>query len=245
MSNEIANRGEIRLSSYDQKHVRIKTIYGDTVTGLARYNDEEFLRCEWGGAEDGVFIEDFLIYRSQIESIEEIEVHGTVELWTDRLILRKVRPDDAEPLHRCLGTDPALARYSGWNPFATLEMAQETVRQFIGRYRDEHFYSWVMDIDDVVVGTIGAYDCEDSRIEVGFNVVRGWQGRGLATEALKKVLEYLTKKEGMSCVTAWCAAENTGSRRVLEKSGMRLVRTEQNGLTVGEKEYDKMIYEYP
>ena len=39
----------------------------------------------------------------------------------------------------------------------------------------------------------------------------------------KKVLEYLTENEGISCVTAWCAAENIGSRRVLEKSGMKLV----------------------
>ena len=79
----------MRLSEYDQKHVRVKTIYGDTITGLARYGECDFLQCEWGGEEDGLFIEDFLIYNSQIESIEEIEVHGTVELWTERLILRR------------------------------------------------------------------------------------------------------------------------------------------------------------
>ena len=234
----------MNLSEYEQKYVRVKTIYGDTITGLARYGDEEFLREEWGGDEDGIFIEDFLIYNSQIESIEEIEAHGTAELWTERLILRRYRPEDAEPLHRYLGSDPAMAQYSGWNPYATLEKARETVRQFIDIYHDEHFYSWIMDIEDVVVGTIGAYDYADDRIEVGFSVVRGWQGRGLATEALKKVLEYLTKNEGISCVTAWCAAENIGSLRVLEKSGMRLVRTDQNGLAVGEKVYDKLTYEY-
>jgi RimJ/RimL family protein N-acetyltransferase len=123
-------------------------------------------------------------------------------------------------------------------------MAQETVRGFIDGYKDEHVYSWIMDIDDVIVGTIGAYDYKDDQIEVGFSVVKGWQGRGLATEALKKVLEYLTENEGIPCVTAWCAAENTGSRRVLEKSGMQYVCTEVNGLTVGDKVYDKLIYEY-
>ena len=100
-----------------------------------------------------------------------------------------------------------------------------------------------MDIDDVIVGTIGAYDFEDDHIEVGFSVVPGWQGRGLATEALKKVLEYLTDNEGIPRVTAWCAAENIGSQRVLEKAGMKLVRTEKDGLTVGDKVYDKLIYE--
>ena len=134
--------------------------------------------------------------------------------------------------------------YSGWNPYATLEMAQETVRGFIDGYKDEHVYSWIMDIDDVIVGTIGAYDYKDDQIEVGFSVVKGWQGRGLATEALKKVLEYLTENEGIPCVTAWCAAENIGSQKVLEKAGMKLVRTEKDGLEVGDSVYDKLTYAY-
>ena len=75
-------------------------------------------------------------------------------------------------------------------------------------------------------------------------VARGWQGRGFATEALKTVLEYLTENEGISRVTAWCAAENARSRRVLEKSGMQLVNIETNGLAVDDRIYDKMIYAY-
>ena len=137
-----------------------------------------------------------------------------------------------------------MYKYSGWNPFATLEMTQETVRKYIDSYDDEHVYSWVMDIDGVVVGTIGAYDYKDDSIELGFSIVKGWQGRGLATEALTTVLEYLTDNEGISRVTAWCAAENTGSRKVLEKSGMQLVHTEKNGIAAGGKTYDKLIYEY-
>lgn len=232
------------LSKYDGKYVRIVDRWGETFTGLAEYGNYNFLECEYGGEEDGLFVEDSLIYNSQIVSIEEIEVHGTVELWTDRLVLRRYRPDDAEDLHRYLGTDPAMARYSGWNPYATLEMARETVRGFVNGYTDEHTYSWVMDVDDVIVGTIGAYDYQDNQIEVGFSVVKGWQGRGLATEALKKVLEYLTENEGIGCVTAWCASENIGSRRVLEKSGMKLVREEKNGLEVGDRVYDKLIFEW-
>ena len=74
--------------------------------------------------------------------------------------------------------------------------------------------------------------------------MKGWQGRGLATAALKKVLEYLTENEGISSVTAWCAAENIGSQRVLEKAGMQFVNTEKNGLVVGDRVYDKLTYEY-
>ena len=65
------------LSEFDQKYVRIRDIYGDSFSGLAHYAGCEFLECEYGGNEDGLFIEDFLIYNSQIESIEETEVQGT------------------------------------------------------------------------------------------------------------------------------------------------------------------------
>ena len=234
------------ILKYDKKYVRIKDKYGNTILGLARYASREFLECEFGGDEDGIFIEDNLIYNSQIESIEEIVPHGTAELWTEHLVLRRYRPDDAEQLYEYLGKDPAMYKYSGWNPYATLDMAKETVQRFIESYDDENSYSWVIDAngDDVVAGTIGAYDYENGRIEVGFSIVPGWQGRGYATEALKKVLEYLTENEGIPCVTAWCSAENIASKKVLEKTGMNLVRTETQGLIVGGKTYDKLIYEY-
>ena len=232
------------LSKYNEKHVRATDIYGGIHTGVADYYDSGYCLHEYGENEDGVIIEGFIVYESQIASIEEIEVHGCVELRTERLILRRYRPEDAADLYRYLGTDPSMYKYSGWNPYATLEMAQETVREFVKSYEDEHVYSWVMDIDDVIVGTIGAYDYKDDHIEIGFSVVKGWQSRGLATEALKKVLEYLTENEEISCVTAWCAAENIGSRRVLERAGMRLVRTGRDSLEVEGRVYDKLTYEY-
>ena len=234
----------MNLSNYDGKHVRAKDIYGEVHTGVADYYDACYCEHEYGEYEDAVIIDGHLVYESQIASIEETEVHGCAELRTERLTLRRYRPEDAAALYRYLGKDPAMYQYSGWNPYASLEMAQQTVRSFIDGYDDEHAYSWIMDTDDVIVGTIGAYDYKDDHIEVGFSVAPGWQGRGLVTEALKKVLEYLTENEGISYVTAWCAEENTGSKRVLEKAGMKLVGTEKDGLVVGDRVYDKLIYEY-
>ena len=166
------------LQIYDERHVRVTDIYGTTHTGVADYYNVDYCLHEYGENEDGIKVEDVLIYRSQIASIEEVEVHGTAELRTGRLVLRRYRPEDAAALYRNLGSDPAMYQYSGWNPYATLEMAQETVNRFIESYRDEHTYSWVIDVDDVIFGTIGAYDYEDDRIEVGFSIIRACWGRG-------------------------------------------------------------------
>ncbi len=123
-------------------------------------------------------------------------------------------------------------------------MAEETVHRFIDSYQDEHFYGWAIEVENVLVGTIGAYDFEDGQIEAGFSVVRACWGHGYATEALQAVLVYLTENEGIHRVTAWCASENIGSKRVLEKAGMQFAASEKDGLTVGEKSYDKLIYIY-
>ena len=77
------------------------------------------------------------------------------------------------------GADAAMYQYSGWNPYATLEMAQNTVRGFIDQYADKHFYGWVMESDDVLLGTIGAYDYKEDQIEAGFSVKRACWGLGI------------------------------------------------------------------
>ena len=58
------------------------------------------------------------------------------------------------------------------------------------------------------------------------------------------VLEYLTENEKIPRVTAWCAAENIGSRKVLKKAGMQLIQIEKGGLAVGDRIYDRLIYEF-
>ena len=235
---------KVNLLKYDEKQVRVKDIYGNTFEGVADYFDSCYSFHEYDVDEDMVRIGDWLIWESQIASIEEIEVHGTAELRTERLKLRRYRPEDAEELYKYFGTDPSTYQYSGWNPYATPEMTRETIERFLKSYSDEHFYGWVMDVDDVIVGTIGAYDYRDGSIEVGLTVNKGWRRRGFAAEALGRVISYLTENEGISRVIAWCASDNAGSRKAMEKAGMKLTGEEKGGLTVGERTYDRLDFEY-
>ena len=62
---------------------------------------------------------------------------------------------------------------------------------------------------------------------------------------MAKVFRIVFKKDQViSCVNAWCAAENIGSKRVLEKAGMKLVCTEKNSLVVEDRVYDKLTYHF-
>ncbi len=53
-------------------------------------------------------------------------MRGTVELKTERLVLRKHPSEDAAVLFEKFGSDPQMFEYSGWNPYQTRAMAVET-----------------------------------------------------------------------------------------------------------------------
>ena len=171
---------------------------------------------------------------------------GTISLQTPRLLLRRHVPEDAGLLHQNFGTDAAMVRYSGWNPYATPEQARETVLRFIDSYIDPRFYGWAIEREGRMIGTIGAYDYDQDKnqIEVGFSIERASWGQGYAAEALRAVLEYLTAQEGIVRVTAWCASDNIASSRTMEKAGMRLKGIDAGGLEVGGQRYDRLDYVY-
>ena len=171
---------------------------------------------------------------------------GTIPLQTPRLLLRRHVSEDAGLLYQNYGTDAAMFRYSGWNPYATPEQTRETVQRFIDSYADPRFYGWAIEYEGRMIGTIGAYDYdpEKNQIEVGFSIERASWGKGYATEALEVVLEYLTVQEGIAHVTAWCASDNIASGRTMEKAGMQLSGIDTGGLEVEGQRYDKLVYTY-
>ncbi|MBQ3461465.1 MAG: GNAT family N-acetyltransferase [Solobacterium sp.] len=171
---------------------------------------------------------------------------GTIELTTERLLLRRYRLDDALVLYEEFGCDPQMYEYSGWNPYASYDMAVNTVQDFINSYNDPHFYGWAIEFQEQLIGTIGAYDYDPvkNQIETGFSIARNSWGNGFASESLICVLRYLAGQEDIETVTAWCAADNTGSMKTMQKAGMKQTAIEKDALEVNGKKFDKLIFQY-
>ena len=171
---------------------------------------------------------------------------GTVQLKAERLLLRRHRPEDADVLYHSFGLDTEMFKYTGWNPYADEQMAMKTVKRFIDNYEDDHFYGWAVEHEGKLIGTVGAYDLDPEirSIEIGCSIERKSWGKGFAGEAVKEVIIYLTEHEDMHNVRAWCAADNIGSRKVMEKAGMECVSVESGALEIDGCKHDKMNYEY-
>jgi RimJ/RimL family protein N-acetyltransferase len=73
-------------------------------------------------------------------------------------------------------------------------------------------------------GTVGWAD-DDGRVEIGYGLAAPSRGRGLGTEVVRALAEWVGDQPGVRAVTASVEVGNVASRRVLERLGFRLVET--------------------
>ncbi|HWC15072.1 MAG TPA: GNAT family N-acetyltransferase [Actinomycetota bacterium] len=104
---------------------------------------------------------------------------------------------------------------------------------FPARDREAHFAHWAkirndetcvtktIVADGEVAGNIGSW-LQDAEREVGYWIGKPYWGRGIATGALRALLEVVEERP----LYGWVAQHNTGSIRVLEKVGFVFDRRE-------------------
>ena len=63
----------MELRKYDGQCVRIIDRNGDAFDGICNYNNEDYDEHEFGRAEESLEIENFLFYRSDIQTIKSLE----------------------------------------------------------------------------------------------------------------------------------------------------------------------------
>lgn len=156
--------------------------------------------------------------------------------------LRKCTIEDAQILHKELGCNPEMMKYTGWNPYSTLDAARKFLEFNVN---SEDGYSWIIEEDGEAVGTIGAYDfnSEDGSIEIGYSIFQKSWGKGYASEAVNKACSILFSGENIKCIKAWSAVDNAESARVLEKNGFRKTMVKEAAINVDGESYDQIIYE--
>jgi RimJ/RimL family protein N-acetyltransferase len=151
--------------------------------------------------------------------------HENAPILTERLAIGRLDASDAEVLFR-YRSDPEVGRYQAWEPKsvgevqafildqATVELATPGRWTQLGLYDRE---------SGRLCGDLGVHVLErDPRqVEIGITLARECQGRGLATEALRAILEYLFVTLGKHRVIASADPRNGPCLALLERLGMR------------------------
>ena len=157
-------------------------------------------------------------------------------LVTERLVLRRSRPEDAETIS-AYRSDPDVNRTQGWERTDTEsvradieEMADRTPGQPGGWVQ----FSVERREDGRLVGDVGISPADDEPgvLKIGYTISPDVQGHGYATEAVRALVGYAIDTLGAEVVRAYADADNVSSIRVAEKVGHapdRAVRASRGG----------------
>ena len=135
------------------------------------------------------------------------------ELRTDRLILRRARPDDLKGMHVVLSDEQAM-RYWSNGPHAELAETQRWL-QSMTESPYELSDDFIVTLDGEPIGKMGAWRLP----EFGFILRYDLWGRGYANEALLAFLDYMFRTRQIPCLTADTDPRNAGALRLLAKHG--------------------------
>lgn len=159
-----------------------------------------------------------------------------------KMNLRNCTIDDALILHKEIGCNPEMKRYTGWDPYGTLESTAGFITHVVNSTDD---YLWIIEKDGEAVGQIGAFDYneEEQSIEIGYSIFQKYWGRGHALQAVAAACETLFSSGSIKSIKAWSARENLASAKALELNGFKATEIAESALNINGETFDQIFYE--
>jgi RimJ/RimL family protein N-acetyltransferase len=143
-------------------------------------------------------------------------------LETERLVLRPLNEDDVDAIF-ALRRDAELMQFIR-EPQTKRTEAENWINLVSELWeRDRIGFCAVIDkTSNEFIGWCGLWKLKETgETEVGYAIDKNFQKKGLASEAAQKFLEYGFDQLKLEKIVAVARPENTASRRVMEKIGMK------------------------
>ncbi|MDE5852502.1 MAG: GNAT family N-acetyltransferase [Oscillospiraceae bacterium] len=106
-------------------------------------------------------------------------------------------------------------------------------------------FAFAIKVDSKVVGSIGVFrqkNIHRHTAELGYYIAEEYWGRGIMTDAVKQICEYVFSKSDIIRIYAEPFAYNIASCRVLEKAGFQYEGTLKNNAVKNGKVIDMKMY---
>ena len=147
---------------------------------------------------------------------------GTQTIKTERLILRRFTPDDADLAFKNWESDERVTRFLSWNPHKSPEETRNLFTMWCEAYENPTTYNWAIEYEGQPVGSVSVVRISTNHeyAELGYCIGYDYWGIGIMTEAVKGVIGFLFDEVGMHRVAISHAVENIASGKVAEKCGL-------------------------
>lgn len=148
---------------------------------------------------------------------------GTMQIETERLILRKFKYTDDKNMLKYWISDPAIQSMYGEPIYTTKQQVKELLDKYIGGYEKNDYYRWAVIFKETgeCIGQIAYFlvDSNNHFAEIEYCIGSCFQRKGLATEATKAVINYGFDMMNLHKVQICHKSINIASQKVIEKCG--------------------------
>ena len=148
---------------------------------------------------------------------------GTRKIETKRLLLRRFQPEDGRAMFENWASDDEVTKYMTWPTHTSVEISEWVLNDWVSSYVKDDFYVWAIEFEGKLIGSISVVGKDDDarKARVGYCIGRNWWHRGIMSEALKAVMDYLFDEVGMNRIEACHDPNNPNSGLVMVKCGMK------------------------
>lgn len=151
---------------------------------------------------------------------------GTQRIETDRLILRRYVIEDADAMYKNWASDSEVTKFLTWQPHSSVEVSRGIIENWLKEYSDEKYYQWAIVLKDngnEPIGDISVVHMKEdiSMVHIGYCLGRAWWRRGIMSEALKAVTDFMFDTVEVNRVESRQDPMNPNSGKVMQKCGMK------------------------
>ena len=159
--------------------------------------------------------------------------------------IRRWSLDDAKDLAAAISNPKVQANLRDGLPFPYTEQdAKDYISAMLSADENDTF-AFAITVDDRVVGSIGAFrqgNIHSQTAEIGYYIAEPYWGKGIMTDAVKQLCEYVFCHSDIIRIYAEPFAFNIGSCRVLEKAGFRYEGTLRSNAVKNGRVIDMKMY---
>lgn len=151
---------------------------------------------------------------------------GTQRIETDRLILRRYVIEDADAMYKNWASDSEVTKFLTWQPHSSVDVSRGIIENWLKEYSDEKYYQWAIVLKDngnEPIGDISVVHMKEdiSMVHIGYCLGRAWWRRGIMSEALKAVMDFMFDTVEVNRVESRHDPMNPNSGKVMQKCGMK------------------------
>ena len=166
---------------------------------------------------------------------------------TPRLTITNFTPDMAQAVYEN-SQDTDTRRFVPDEVYDSVEEAREAIDFLMSCYdsTDGPFVYPVLTNEGQNIGYVQLCNLEleeEETWEIGYHIAKDFTGKGYATEATLRMIEFVRSEHEAENFVAEHAAENPASGRVIEKCGLHFVKYGEYTNFDGTKTFKSKIYE--